>query len=792
MKRFYTSLFTLCASFFLFSSLKAAGQQWPKTISAADGSEIKIYELQPESFTGNVLKARAAISIQENGKADPTFGTFWTVSTVETDKDNRRVILQSVKVPNIKFPGQTDEGMISSLKTTLETQLPEVVGDVSLDELLSSLDRSQNEKKLSKDLNTNPPKIIYSSRPSLLVMIDGEPKLQQNKEWNLDVVVNSPFTIVKNNDGRFYLYGGKHWYSAPSATGPYNYASDVPQNLDQVQTSVDNANSSNAGYTDSAAAVQENNISDIIVSTNPAELIQSNGQPSFTPIDGTDLSYMSNSSNDVFKLQSTGQYYVLISGRWYTSPSLNSGWRYIQSSTLPGDFAKIPVGSTKDNVLASVAGTDAARDAVMDAQVPQTAKVDRRTATTNPSYNGDPQFAPIKGTSMEYATNTSSSVLRYNGMYYAVDNGVWFESQNPDGPWTVATDRPDEIDRIPPSSPMYNTKYVYVYDVTPDYVYMGYTPGYLNTYVYGGTVVYGTGFYYDPWYSGYYYPRPWTWGFNMFYNPWAGWSMGYRYNYGWFNVGIGFGRGYRYGYGGYGCGGWWGPASYRPAYGWGGRARPDGGVGFYGNNFSRNRNVYINNNYNNIYRNRTGVVVNNRGNNFNRSNNGMSSGRYGYNNSNRNQNGYNNVNRPGNTSNPGFRGPDRIQARPNSNNGYTDRSGNEYQRDNRNGQNYNNSNSRPGQDVNRGFDRQRQTRDGGGFQRSDNADRPSRSYNPGGGGGGGFSRPAPSNGGGGGFSRPAPSNGGGGGRSYGGGNGGGGRSSGGGNGGGGGSHGRRG
>ncbi len=24
-------------------------------------------------------------------------------------------------------------------------------------------------------------------------------------------------------------------------------------------------------------------------------------------------------------------------------------------------------------------------------------------------------------------------------------------------------------------------KYVYIYDVNPDYVYMGYTPGYLNT-----------------------------------------------------------------------------------------------------------------------------------------------------------------------------------------------------------------------------------------------------------------------------------------------------------------------
>ena len=471
------------------------------------------------------------------------------MANVETDRDNRRVIIQSVKVPNVKFPGHPDENFNSSLKTTLEAQLPQAAGDLSLDELLSSLDENTEQKKLSKDLNTVAPRIIYTQKPSLLVLIDGQPKFQTNKDWNLDVVVNTPFTIVKNNDGLFYLYGGKHWYSAQAATGPYAPAGNIPSNLEQVQHSVDAANSSNAGYVDSSAAAQDNTVSDIVVSTSPAELIQTDGAPNFTPIDGTTLSYASNSSNDVFQDQS-GHYYVLISGRWYSSSSLTGGWHYIAANALPADFAKIPEGSPKDNVLASVAGTQAAREAVMDAQIPQTAKVDRNTATTTVTYNGDPKFAPLEGTDMEYATNTSSSVLLDNGVYYSVDNGVWFQSPNPTGPWTVCTQRPDEVDRIPPSSPLYNVKYVNVYDVTPDYVYEGYTPGYLNTYIYGPTVVYGTGFYYNPWYGGYYYPRPWTWGFSMCYNPWAGWSMGFGYGFGWFNYGYGFGIGI-------GFGGWW-------------------------------------------------------------------------------------------------------------------------------------------------------------------------------------------------------------------------------------------
>ena len=144
---------------------------------------------------------------------------------------------------------------------------------------------------------------------------------------------------------------------------------------------------------------------------------------------------------------------------------------------------------------------------------------------------------------------------------------MWFISDAPVGPWQASTVRPAGINQIPPSSPVYNAKYVDIYDVDPDYIYMGYTPGYLNSFCYGPTVVYGTGFYYAPWVGTYYYPRPWSWGFDMVYNPWYGWGFGFGYGFDWFNAGFGFGVGI--GFGGW-AGGWWGPGFYYPAaWGWG-------------------------------------------------------------------------------------------------------------------------------------------------------------------------------------------------------------------------------
>ena len=590
----------LSGSILLLAGMVRGQDEWPRTLNASDGSIIRIYEPTPESFKGNILKGRAAFSVSRTGDTtEPLFGTFWAIATVETDKDSRVVHVLSVKIPNLKLARDSDANKISYLRTELEAGIPKLNLDLSLDMLLSSLDLSTEEKSLSKGLSTTPPAIIYQSQPSLLVLIDGQPMLQKNKDWDLDVVVNTPYTIVKD-DKQYYLYGAKHWYTAPEATGPYKYAGKVPSKLEKVQKSVDDANSANAGYIDSSAAA-DTLVSNIVVSTQPAELIQTNGTPVLTPIPGTGLSYVSNSNNDIFKA-ADGQYYVLLSGRWYRSAQLQSGWQYVASDGLPPDFAKIPEGSPKDNVLASVAGTQAAREAILDAQIPQTARVDRRNTQTSVSYDGKPQFDNIPGTQMQYAVNSPQSVIQYKGRYYCVDNGVWFESGSPDGPWQVSTARPDEVDLIPPGCPVYNVKYVYIYDTDPDWVYMGYTPGYLNNYIYGPTVVYGTGFYYTPWRGHFFYPRPWTWGFNMWYDPWLGWSLGYDYDWDWFNWGFGFGLGF--GFGGW-WGGWWGPMAYCPAYVGRGFARG----GFYGRNGDFARNRFFHNN--DIYRDRQGVF--NRG-----------------------------------------------------------------------------------------------------------------------------------------------------------------------------------
>jgi len=118
--------------------------------------------------------------------------------------------------------------------------------------------------------------------------------------------------------------------------------------------------------------------------------------------------------------------------------------------------------------------------------------------------------------------NCDTPVVLYDSKYYACTDGAWYESDSSKGPWIVCSRVPEAIYSIPPDSPIYNTTYVkvYDYDEDDDTVDVGYTPGYLGSYVYGGCVLFGTGWLYHCWRK--HHPvhiQPiWTYGHGCRYN----------------------------------------------------------------------------------------------------------------------------------------------------------------------------------------------------------------------------------------------------------------------------------
>ena len=481
---------------------------WPRKLET-ESAVISIYQPQINSLDGDMLDARAAISVKKTGE-NLIFGAMWFTSRLVTDFDTRLVDLEDVKIQSVKFP-DADENQEKTMITMLENRIPEMNLTFSLDRLLTSLEMVGKSEELSGQLNTVAPNIYYEDESAVLVLIDGDPILEDIENTKLKYVANTPYFIIYNPaDMFFYLKGGRWWYKAGRVEETWREIDNPPGAIREIAEQLEGTYDTDV---DSIARTMKFPPK-IVLSKEPAELIITDGEPDFATLEGTSLLYVRNTEDDILMDINTQDYYVLISGRWYRSKSLDQNdWTFVNPDELSVEFTQIQSESEMGSVRANIPGTREAKEAILENEIPQTAVIDRKNADLDLKYDGKPEFENIKGTEMSYAVNTDKSVLMVGNRYYAVDNAVWYISSYPTGPWNVCVEVPEAVYAIPPSCPVYNVKYVYVYDYTPDVVYVGYTPGYYHSYRYRGTIVYGTGYHYRPWYRTYYYPRPLTYGF---------------------------------------------------------------------------------------------------------------------------------------------------------------------------------------------------------------------------------------------------------------------------------------
>jgi hypothetical protein len=540
-------LSALLLSITVLWAVPASAVEWPQEISADEGT-IVVYQPQPEKLEGNTLSGRSAMALQFNGGGEPIFGAFWFEAKIDTDRDQGLALIRDIRVTDVRWPDSKD-AQEQRFTAIVEAAVPENGFEISIEQLSSSLETAEIEQASLANLKNDPPVILFSDTLAVLLLYDGEPRYADVENSGYERVLNTPFVVVREKRGnKLYLSSGKYWYEAGNPMGPWAPTSSPPRDLVEMVPPPD------------ADEPQPDAPPAIVTASEPTELIVTQGSPDWQSLAGGELLYVQNTETPWLRVLETNNMYVLLSGRWFRSKSQDGPWTFVPPDELPSGFANIPPASDIGGLRTSVAGTPEAEEAVLDAQIPQTAAIKRSEASLTVEYDGKPKFESIPGTEVSYAVNTGAQVLQVGNRYYAVDNGVWFTSSSATGPWVVADEIPDEkIAEIPPSSPVYNTTHVHIYDSSPDVVYTGYTPGYLWSYPYYGVPVYGTGWYYPPYYGRRYYPRAPTWGFNVGYNPWTGWNFGMSWSNGFFSFGMSWGGGYGGSYRPWGCcGGWYG------------------------------------------------------------------------------------------------------------------------------------------------------------------------------------------------------------------------------------------
>ena len=570
-----------------------AGEEWPRDVQHPR-ADIVVYQPQFDEYTGGgILKMRLAISVTPKGspgteenqekqeKTEPAFGVIWTEAKANIDRDARMVTFTDIKVTRVRFPDATPEQQ-KALAAIIEEAAPQWDNDLDYDRFVVGVAALGKSRQATGSFRNDPPQIFVEMAPAMLLLYDGVPHALAIEGTKLKRIVNTPSVVINDPAaGAWYLYGGAGWFVAKEPMGPWEPAAKPSQPVAALVAEMEKkaaADTKARGEVPTKddervlaeEAKRENREFDpakppkVIPVTGPAEVIVFEGNPTWRPLVGAEILYADNTGGDVLMEVATQHKYLLLSGRWYRSKVFEGPWEFVPADALPAAFVEIPEDSDKGLLLAHVAGTPQAEEALADAQVPQVAAVKRSGARLEVTYDGAPQWAEIEGTSIEYAKNSAVKVLRIAGKYYACEQGIWYVADAATGPWKVADSVPEEIQEIPPDSPVYNLKYVNVYDATPEVVYVGYTPAYLGCYPYYGTVVWGTGYWYAPWIGSIYYPSPWTYGFHANYNPWTGWSFGFSigFVYGWGSVTIGWSN---WGWGGY-YPPYWGPGGYYPIY----------------------------------------------------------------------------------------------------------------------------------------------------------------------------------------------------------------------------------
>lgn len=527
--------------------------QWPLVVIEGDW-ELHLFHPVPESLDGQVLTARAGVSLIHRPPAapaeEPRFGVVWLSAQVAIDREERTIRLLQQSVTRVVIGEATDADRHRVEQLVLGA-LAQQDRPLSLDRILTRLHHVQMRQALAGEIKTDVPTILVSTTPAVLVQLDGDPRLEPIDATGFARAVNTPFVLVQDQQGQAWwlAYGGR-WYTAPALAGSWRAIDDPPDRVHALEPILV-GQESDAGAP--APPLQ------ILVATTPSELIACDGDPVIEPIPGTTLLGVSNTDRDVLIDPASQRTYALLAGRWYaTSDLLHGPWQFVHATALPPGFAAIPADSRYGDVRAAVAGTLEAEEAARDAGIPQTAAV-RRDATITVSYDGDPQWEPIPNSSLQWCVNSPDALLWMGpGQYACCAQGVWYVAPTPQGPWTVALHQPHGLAAIPPSCPLYGVQDVTVYEADADVVWVGYDAGYLGCCILDGCVVWGTGWVYPCWWHHHYYGRRWTWGLGMHYDPWlCRWGTDTHAGWGGWDGRAAFGSTGVHGP-------WWGPGGYLP------------------------------------------------------------------------------------------------------------------------------------------------------------------------------------------------------------------------------------
>jgi len=230
----------LAGLLFLLSGAIAAKEvgdgQYPKIRTTAAGTVV-IHTPQITKWTKfRELEGWLALEVSRAGAEQPLVGSVGFSALSDVDLQHRTVDLTEIRVTQVVFPEATDPQRLDDLVRSMVTSEARTV---PLDVILHGLPKELMSDTRVK-LRLEPPAIHMVTDPTVLLLLDGEPILEDIEGTSLAQVANTSAHLFFDHDGkRWYALNEQIWQTSDRLDGAWHLTTSLPDGFERLPESSD-------------------------------------------------------------------------------------------------------------------------------------------------------------------------------------------------------------------------------------------------------------------------------------------------------------------------------------------------------------------------------------------------------------------------------------------------------------------------------------------------------------------------------------------------------------------------
>lgn len=209
---------------------------WPRSFTTDKGATLTFFQPQITDWPGFMqLDALIATELKASADAKPIYGVIGISGKTVADDAADEVVISDITATQVDF-STLDRKELADLAIAVGKIMPTGPITVSQERLTASL---ADYKRLEdvKDIKSDPPKIVVSTDPAILVQTDGKEVLSPVKGVEgLQFVVNTNWDLFKtaDPDGAYFLRDEKSWLTSKTLDGAWSAVGPLPDALTKL------------------------------------------------------------------------------------------------------------------------------------------------------------------------------------------------------------------------------------------------------------------------------------------------------------------------------------------------------------------------------------------------------------------------------------------------------------------------------------------------------------------------------------------------------------------------------